>query len=69
MPTPVMNSLDQFEEYEEEVSKVYRPPTPKTHEELLQGFDMRKQKISSLIASQDDSVDLATESKPLRETL
>ena len=48
---------------------VYRPKTPDIDENRLRDFDSRTQKITSLITQQDDKIDLAEESKPVRETI
>ena len=48
---------------------VYRPKTPDLNEEMLKGFDMRTSKITSLIAQQNDNVELSQESRPVRETI
>lgn len=38
-------------------------------EAVLQGFDMKRQRIASLIVSTDESIELCQESKPVREAL
>ena len=47
-----------------------KPTTPDINEDTLRGFDQRKQRIVSLIQSNPSlNLDLAEESKPIRDTL
>ena len=47
-----------------------KPTTPDINEDTLRGFDQRKQRIVSLIQSNPSfNLDLADESKPIRDTL
>lgn len=68
---PPMSDMDEQVQFNEEdsVSREERNVTPEIKEELLQGFDMKRHKIASLIQTQDQSIDLAQESKPVRDVL
>ena len=58
--------------YQEDIlseHRLGRPRTPDINLELLQGFDVTKQKISHLILNKDEKVELTQQSKPVRETL
>ena len=52
----------------EKVKKI-RPKTPLIDENALAGFDMSRQRISRLIVSKGDMIELTAESKPVRESL
>lgn len=43
--------------------------TPEINEDVLRGFDIRTQKITSLLSAPDTSVELVHESKPVRDVL
>lgn len=68
--TPIAQSIEQEAEEEFESSKpqIYRPKTPEIDEDILSGFDMRRQTITSMIKT-EETVDLAQESKPVREVI
>ena len=68
--TPIAQSIEQEAEDEFESSKpqIYRPKTPEIDEDILSGFDMRRQTITSMIKT-EETVDLAQESKPVREVI
>ena len=46
-----------------------RPKTPELDLEILDGFDVTREKVADLILNKDEIVDLTVESKPVRETL
>ena len=52
---PPMSDMDEQVQFNEEdsVSREERNVTPEIKEELLQGFDMKRHKIASLIQTQD----------------
>jgi len=58
-----------MEEENSAAPAVYRPSTPPIDENVLQGFDSRKTKITALLASKDGKIDLTSESKPVRDVL
>ena len=46
-----------------------RPTTPELDLEILNGFDITRQKVSNLIVNKDEILDLTVESKPVRDSL
>ena len=65
-------SVDFLEDLEDEnanVKKVIKPTTPTIDESILDGFDMRRQNIAELIIKDSESIDLDTESKPVRDAI
>jgi len=63
-------SVDFLDDPEEEhVKKVIKPTTPTIDESILDGFDMKRQNIAELIIKDSESIDLDTESKPVRDAI
>ena len=69
--TPMSGSFHDLEENGEIMEKkiVYRPKTPVIDEKVLKDFDVRTQKITSLLTHTEDKIDLTEDSKPVRETI
>ncbi len=60
--------MDDDEDAEAKRQQV-KAETPQLDESILDGFDMKKQNIASLILNANASIDLSTESKPVRDTI
>lgn len=59
-----------MEDLEEvDVKKIIKPTTPMIDESILDGFDMKRQNIAELIIKSSESIDLDTESKPVRDAI
>ena len=61
-------SIDDDEDGEWQ-KKVYKPKTPEIDEEALAVFDMKTQKIVSLIENKNDNIELSKESKPVSQVI